>query len=177
MALKTLDDAFNGLLQYWQFRPNGGTRAELIQLATSQGFVEPVLNQWLDAFLGGCVTLGLIANPDYSELAARVATVSFEVAKDRAQVVYDYLLAGRDLDPIAKANLIQVYDASIATLDDRLANIDQGVVFAQANFPPGDVLDHTVEATQRGRAYYQSQRNGQQKARDVLAAELAAESA
>jgi len=155
---KTLDDAIDGLVAYWAIRPAGGTQAELLSLAAAQGFTEPLLTQWLGVLLTACVRLGLIATATYAALAAMRAAVTFDVARERIRMVFLHLVSGRDLVPTQAANAVQIIDELIASVTTRLANIDTGIAFVLANVGAGIVRDHTLEAAQRGRTFWQRQR-------------------
>jgi hypothetical protein len=166
--MKTLTDALNGLLLYWQTHPSGGNRAQLLSLALAQGFVEPVLSQWLDVFLAGLVDLGWIATADYDvSLAPKVAAIGPARAGDAARAVFDHLLEST-LAPIDAENQAQALAATLALLVTKLANVDAGISQA-LSFPPSAPRDALVEAAQLGRASIDAQRAGVQLALDQVA--------
>jgi hypothetical protein len=171
---RALDEALEGLLAYWRVRPSGGTRAELLTLAAAQGFTEPALGQWLDALIAGFVRLGIIASATYAALATMRQTVGFDLAAERARLVYAHLLAGRELEPIRKTNEAQLLDTLIAGLTSKIANVDQGIAFVLANFAPGTVRDDTLEAANLGRAALNKRLTFWAEKRDLLRAEAAA---
>jgi hypothetical protein len=139
---KTLEDAFNGLLTYWNVRPSGGTRAELLQMAVANGFVEPLLNEWLDSFLMGFVSMGFIARPEYNLLAAKVEAAGLAAARVAATAVFEYLSGtGRPLHLIRNQNLAVTLQEQITDLNDLLS---RGATFRAAvvsQFPANAARD------------------------------------
>jgi len=130
----TLEQAFAGLLRYLDLRPDGGNRAELIAAAIAQGFEEPLLNDWLDVFLEGCVAtscMGMPA-PDYDrELAPRVQQFGLVVAKRALQSAFEHLRGNNhELDTVSKVNERDRLLERRQLLVQQLAVLDQGIDLA-----------------------------------------------
>lgn len=172
---KTLEDARDGLVRYWTLRPSGGTRAELLALAVQQGFEEPLLAVWLDIFLQGFVDGGRIDAPNYdTHLAPFVADVGLDRAKVAVSEVFEFLTRpGRALETIRKQNLVVQLAESIATMDAKLALVDQGLALAQQLLPSGGARAALIAAAQEGRARLQAARDAHATARTRLQQELA----
>lgn len=123
--MKSLEDAKNGLLRYWKLRPNGGTRTELINLATIEGFVEPLLNEWLDVFLQGFVDTGHIDTPDYDALTARLREVGYDRASRAVDGMFKYLTGtGAALWKIRNENRAQELQQALAVTQNELVALD-----------------------------------------------------
>jgi len=91
-APKTLEDALAGLFRYWDQRPDGGSRAELVQAAAAAGFEEPLLNIWLDHFLRGLVTIAVLRAPDYDQdLVPKIAEMGLDAVRSSAVAVFKHL--------------------------------------------------------------------------------------
>lgn len=123
--MKTLEDAFHGLLNYLAARPNGGSRAELIALAALNGFEEPLLNQWLDVFLAGFVDSGRIVAPDYdANFVPLVVTLGPTKTVVAVTQVFEFLNRdGRRLDEVRRQDKIAELTELIQALADALSRV------------------------------------------------------
>jgi hypothetical protein len=148
----TLDDAFSGLLRYWQLRPNGGSRAELLAMAVAQGFEEPLLNDWLDTFLQGFVDLGFLATPQYDEaLVPKIQQVGVPTATKIATAVFLWQTSGSEaLAEIRRLNQIQQTQDEIDTLTTQLARAATGRTQVEASAMTTAVKAATLGAIDLG---------------------------
>jgi hypothetical protein len=171
----TLEDAFNGLLQYLQVRPDGGNRAELIQLAVQRGFQEPLLNEWLDVFLQGFVDLGFLTGANYDDdFAPRVEQVGFAVASRAARAVFLHLTESRrELDIVRMENSVAALNAQLTTLNNQLGLIQNGRNLVQNNFPANATRVATLAAIDFAIAHQQRQITSVTQRRDTLLEEIA----
>lgn len=130
----TLDDALKGLLQYWSVRPDGGNRAELINLAIAAGFQEPLLNGWLDVFLQGFVSTGYIEVANYdTHLVPKLQAVGVPAAARAARAVFVHLTEqGSELDVVKKQNLLIGVDEMLATLATQINGLQNGIASVAA---------------------------------------------
>ncbi len=95
---KTLEEAFQGLMNYWTFQPDGGTRAELLSLAVQNGFEEPLLAEWLDEFLLGMHRIGVIESATYPAMRDTISGIGLPRARDAARAVFAYFTVANSPD-------------------------------------------------------------------------------
>lgn len=134
--MKTLDDAKNGLLQYLQANPDGGSRADLIAEATQAGFTEPLLNEWLDIVLVGLEEQGYIDGPDYDlHLVAKVAAVSSAKVKIALERTIEYMAREGALLPITYALFIQALEGQKASFQAVESALQTAITFTEAQAP------------------------------------------
>ena len=170
----TLEDALQGLKNYWNLRPNGGTRTELIALARLKGFEEPLLNTWLDVFLTGFRDQGRIPTTTYRDLAAFVESVGPTIASRAAESVFVYLIRpGSELDRVRKLDRANATTAKIVTFQDEVTLLASAVTAASTALAAHPGLALFQVAIKPGVDAFANRLAGATAERDRLLAEIA----
>jgi hypothetical protein len=171
---KTLQDAFEGLMTYWQGRPQGGSKAELMALAAQKGFKEPLLDEWLSVFLRGLKDVGLLEGEDYdTDLVPQLQKVGTTRAIKAARTIYNQQLAqGGDLRMVDLQLKITQAGDKVAHFVSRLAAVDSAQVWVAGNVTAGSIKTEATEAIERHHVYLTRQLQSELTGRAQLVEEM-----
>lgn len=169
----SLDVALDAWLGYLSTRPNGGSQAELLAGAVALGFQEPLLAQWLSAFMDLLQATGWMDGTGYDQaFAPKFEAVGFTRAHRQILGVFHFATRpGEALHVVNQELAVQRLDSGLVDLDARLAELDAAITATQG-LAPGPARDTALAELATARARAQRQRDSLQAERDRLAAVL-----